>query len=257
MRHGAQVVICSRRLERVQEAARRLAQATGSACHGVVCDVRDGAACDAAVAAAVQAFGRLDILVNGAAGNFLAPACQLSSNGFKTVMDIDAGGTFNLSKAAHKYWSSLGPVAPGQAPWCILHISATLQYRGDPLQVHAAAAKAAVDSMARTMAREWGPDGVRVNCIAPGPIEGTEGMERLGGWMDGATRRQFLKRIPAQRMGQKEDIGWAALFLASAAASYITGVVLVVDGGMWMSDATAVMWDAMEAGTGAAAQAKL
>ena len=198
--------------------------------------------------------GALHILVNGAAGNFLAPASSLSTNGFRTVFEIDTLGTFNMSQAAHSHWSSLPTPSQGDNPYSIVHISATLQYRGDPLQVHAAAAKAAIDSMARSMSREWGENGVRVNCIAPGPIANTEGMDRLAGWMTPQMERTFLKRMPAGRMGTKCDMGHAVLFLASDAGSFVTGHVLVVDGGMWLSDATAVMAAAMEGDSGGGAK---
>ncbi len=251
LRHGASVAICSRKLQRVQDTAAKLEAATGGKCIALQCDVRDPSACAAVVDATVAAFGAVHILVNGAAGNFLAPAASLSANGFRTVFEIDTLGTFNMSQAVHAHWSSLPTPAQGDNPYSIMHISATLQYRGDPMQVHAAAAKAAIDSMARSMSREWGPHGVRVNCIAPGPIGNTEGMDRLAGWMTPDMESTFLKRIPAGRMGDKADIANAALYLASDAGSYVTGHVLVVDGGMWLSDATAVMSAAMEGGSSA------
>ena len=242
------MAICSRSLQRVQRSAAALQDATSGKCIALQCDVRKPADCLAVVRDTVSQLGGLDMLINGAAGNFLAAAASLSANGFKTVFEIDALGTFNMSQAAHAHWTSLPAPAVGHNPFSIVHISATLQYRGDPLQVHAAAAKAAIDSMARSMAREWGPDGVRVNCIAPGPIQNTEGMDRLAGWMTPTMEETFLKRMPAGRMGTKCDIGHAALYLCSDAGCYVTGHVLVVDGGMWMSDATAVMSSAMEGG---------
>jgi len=121
----------------------------------------------------VAKFGRLDVLVNGAAGNFLASASKLSSNGFKTVLEIDTIGTFNMCSAAFK-------VFMGKNGGVIINISATLHWNGSALQVHSSSAKAAIDAMTKVLACEWGPHGIRVVGIVPGSIEGTEGFERLG-----------------------------------------------------------------------------
>jgi len=123
---------------------------------------------------ALKHFSRIDILVNGAAGNFLCPASQLSNKGIKTVFDIDAFGTFNVSKAIYnKCFKNNGGGS-------IINITATLQYNGHPLQCHAGSAKAAIEGMMRHLAVEWGPDGVQVNCVSPGAVKDTEGFRRLG-----------------------------------------------------------------------------
>ena len=139
-------------------------------------DVRNPAEVEAAFAAVLAEFGKVDIVVNGAAGNFLSPAATLTYKGFRTVMEIDTMGTFNVSKAAHNAWL-------GEHGGVILNISAWSRtvLQGTPLQVHAGSAKAAVDAMTCTLAKEWGPAGIRVVAITPGPISGTEGMKRLGG----------------------------------------------------------------------------
>jgi peroxisomal 2,4-dienoyl-CoA reductase len=173
------------------------------------------------VASCVDRFGALDLVVNGAAGNFLAPAASLSSNGFRTVIEIDLLGTFNVCRAAFE------PLQKSRRP-LILNISATLQYHGTPLQSHAAAAKAGVDSLTRTLAVEWGGLGIRVNAIAPGPIGDTEGMRRLA---PGEIGKRLERMMPLGRFGTVDDVAGCALYLASDAAAWITGAVFVVDGG--------------------------
>ncbi|KAM6155226.1 peroxisomal 2,4-dienoyl-CoA reductase [(3E)-enoyl-CoA-producing] [Rhynchocyon petersi] len=226
MRHGCCTVIASRSLPRVSTAAKKLTAATGQRCLPLCLDVRDPSTINTAVDKALEEFGKIDILVNGAAGNFLCPASSLSFNAFKTVLDIDTAGTFNVSRVLYeKFFQAHGGV--------ILNITATLGSRGQVLQVHAGSAKAAVDAMTRHLAVEWGHKNVRVNSLAPGPISGTEGFRRLGGPLD-SQNLQFLG-IPLQRLGNKTEIAHSALYLVSPAASYVTGAVLVADGGMWLS----------------------
>ena len=199
-------------------------RAKGRRAVAVPADVRDPAAVEAAVTRTVEELGGLDILVNGAAGNFLCLAEQLSPNGFGAVVDIDLKGTFHCSKAALPHLKKNGGV--------VLNISATLHYLGTPAQLHVASAKAGVDALTRVLAVEWGPYGIRVNGIAPGPIADTEGVRRL---LDDAAKQRAEKTTPLQRLGLVEDVSNAALFLCSRAASYITGVTLVVDGGLWLT----------------------
>ncbi|KAG1676064.1 hypothetical protein FOA52_014929 [Chlamydomonas sp. UWO 241] len=223
--HGAAVFITGRRKD-VLEAACAALRAEGIAATGLPGDVRQVESCDRWVAEVARQFSRIDILVNCAAGNFLATAEELSQNGFKTVMEIDTVGTFTMCKAA--FPQLIKSAAPS-----IVNISATLQYGATWYQVHASAAKAAVDSITRTLALEWGEFGVRVNGIAPGPIEGTAGMSKLG---PGAAevQKKIVESIPLGRMGTKWDIGMAVVFLTSPAASFVTGDTLVVDGANWM-----------------------
>ncbi|MCU0675712.1 MAG: SDR family oxidoreductase [Myxococcota bacterium] len=224
MAHGANAVITSRKQERLDETARELAEKTGRECLGVACDVRKPETVEAALDAAIARFGGFDIVVNGAAGNFLCPASQLSYNAFRTVMEIDTIGTFNVSKAAfEKQLRARGGV--------IVNISATLHYGATPLQAHAAAAKAAVDSLTRSLALEWGASGVRVVGIAPGPIDDTEGIARLA---PGPIRDQMIAGIPLKRMGTIAEIADLALFLCTPAASLIHGETIVADGGHWL-----------------------
>src|SRR5262249_52557738 len=190
----------------------------------VAADVRKSEEVEKAIAATLDRFGRVDIVVNGAAGNFLCAAEELSPNGFGTVVDIDLKGTFNVCLAAFDELKK----HRGQ----ILNISATLHYLGTPLQLHVSAAKAGVDALTRNLAVEWGRHGIRVNAIAPGPIADTEGMKRL---VPEPIKEKLQQRIPLGRFGLIKDIENAAVFLCSGAASYINGEVLVVDGGHWLA----------------------
>ncbi|XP_067291484.1 peroxisomal 2,4-dienoyl-CoA reductase [(3E)-enoyl-CoA-producing] isoform X1 [Pseudorasbora parva] len=231
MRHGCDTVIASRNLEKISEAAKKLTNTTGRRCLPIAMDVRQPETISAAMDETLKAFGRVDILINNAAGNFLCPATSLSFNAFKTVMEIDTMGTFNTSKVVYDKWFK-------DHGGSIVNISATLGYRGQALQVHAGSAKAANDAMTRHLAVEWGPSGVRVNTVAPGPISGTEGYRRLGG--SHAETAGAFRSIPLQRAGNKTEIAHAVLFLASRAASYVTGSILVADGGAWLTSANDV-----------------
>ncbi|KFP32702.1 Peroxisomal 2,4-dienoyl-CoA reductase, partial [Colius striatus] len=225
---GARLRMNLKSLSGIWQASKKLEAATGQQCLALSMDVRQPQTIVAAVEAALKEFERINILVNGAAGNFLCPASALSFNAFKTVIDIDTIGTFNTSKVLfEKYFRDHGGV--------IVNITATLSYRGQALQVHAGSAKAAIDAMTRHLAVEWGPNNVRVNSLAPGPIAGTEGYRRLGGKF--AEEGEHLAAIPLQRAGNKTEIAHSTLFLASPLSSYVTGTTLVVDGGCWLTSA--------------------
>jgi peroxisomal 2,4-dienoyl-CoA reductase len=220
---GARVALVSRKLEHLEPAAAAINESGGEA-FAVAADVRDHEAVETAIKVVVERFGKIDLVVNGAAGNFLCKAEDLSSNGFGTVVDIDLKGTFNVCRAAFAQLKE----HHGQ----ILNISATLHYLGTPMQLHVSAAKAGVDALTRNLAVEWGRHGIRVNAIAPGPIEDTEGMKRL---VPEPIKEKLRKGIPLGRFGLIKDIERAAVFLCSDAASFINGAVLVVDGGHWLS----------------------
>lgn len=231
MRHGCDTAIASRNLDKLREAADKLTAATGRRCLALCVDVRQPETIGAAVDDTLKELGRIDILINNAAGNFLCPATSLSFNAFKTVMEIDTMGTFNSSKVVYEKWFK-------DHGGSIVNISATLGYRGQGLQVHAGSAKAANDAMTKHLAVEWGPSGVRVNTLAPGPISGTEGFRRLGG--PRAENLGAFQSIPLQRAGNKTEMAHSVLFLASRASSYVTGAILVADGGSWLTSANDV-----------------
>ena len=221
---GARVMLVSRRMEHLEPAAEEIRRRGGEAVP-FAADVRDYEQVERAVAACVERFGKLDTIVNGAAGNFLCAAEELSPNGFGTVVDIDLKGTFNVCRA------SIEELKKHRGH--ILNISATLHYLGTPLQLHVSAAKAGVDALTRNLAVEWGAYGIRTNAIAPGPIEDTEGMRRL---IPPPVKEKIRRRIPLGRFGLIRDIEQCAVFLCSDAASFINGVVIAVDGGHWLSN---------------------
>ena len=216
---GANVAICGRTEEKLKNAERELAEFGGKTL-SVVADVRDYAALEAGLEKVKNTLGSVDVLVCGAAGNFYCPAEQLSANGFKTVIDIDLLGSFNASRAA---FSQLK-----ETRGTVIFISAGQSFQSYLAQSHVGAAKAGIDNLMKNLAMEWGRFGIRSNSIAPGPIEGTEGMNRLG---VGGINEKLKKIIPLKRLGTVDDIAEAAVFLASPLASYISGTCLVVDGG--------------------------
>ncbi len=220
---GAKVAITSRKIENL-EPMKKVVVDGGGQCFAVASDVRNYEQVEDALNKTVEHFGKIDIVVNGAAGNFLCLAKDLTSNGFGTVVDIDTKGTFNVCRAAFEQLKE----NKGQ----ILNISATLHFLGTPMQIHVSAAKAGVDAITRNLAVEWGRYGIRVNGIAPGPIEDTEGMKRL---LPPQLKDALTKKIPLQRFGRIKDIEDSAVFFCSGAAGYINGVTLVVDGGHWLT----------------------
>ncbi|KAF8510810.1 NAD(P)-binding protein [Hysterangium stoloniferum] len=222
MRHGANAVIIGRNLEKLEAAAKELSISTGNTCIAAQADVRQPQQLQEAVTKAIEKFGRIDYVVCGAAGNFLAPIGGLSENAFRTVIEIDTLGTFNTVKA------TLPHIRGSKGSY--LHLSATIQYKGTPFQAHSSAAKAAIDTLSNALAVEEGPRGVRSNVIAPGPILNTIGMEKLTATAPGYSEK-LSRSIPLQRQGTTQDIANAAVFLFSDAAIWVTGQVFVVDGG--------------------------
>lgn len=217
---GATVGVASRHQDKVDLAVSLLAR-PGQDAFGYSVDVRHADAVAAIAATFVESCGPIDVLVSGAAGNFVAAAAKLSPNGFKSVVDIDLLGTFNVMHGCYPHLRR-----PGAS---VINISAPQSIIPMAMQVHVCAAKAGVDMITRTLAIEWGPDGVRVNSIIPGPIESTEGMARLAPTLD--AKQAVIDAVPMRRLGTLSDIGDACLFLASDAARYVSGAVLPVDGG--------------------------
>lgn len=216
---GANLGICGRTQEKLDRAADEL-RALGAQVVAKAADVRDPVALEAALVATRDALGPVDVLVCGAAGNFPIPAERLSPNGFRTVVDIDLMGSFNATRLAFEQLRETRGV--------VIFVSAGMSYVPHPYQAHVGAAKAGIDMLMRNLALEWGRYGIRTNSIVPGPIDGTEGMRRLGGSDEPADRATL---VPLGRYGTVDEIGQAAVFLASPLAAYVTGCVLVVDGG--------------------------
>jgi NAD(P)-dependent dehydrogenase (short-subunit alcohol dehydrogenase family) len=228
-RHGAKVAVASRNPQKVADTVTAL-QSLGAQAMGFAADVREYESIAAGLADVAAAFGPFDVLVSGAAGNFPALAEKMSPSGFKSVIDIDLLGTYHVLRAAYPHLRR-----PGAS---IINISAPQAVLGMVGQVHVCAAKAGVDMITRTLALEWGGEGIRINSVIPGPIEGTEGMRRLAPTPE--IHEICRNSVPLRRMGVPEDVANACLFLASPLAAYVHGVVLPVDGGWLLGGYTAV-----------------
>jgi len=218
--HGASVGLMGRKQQKLDGAVAGI-RAAGGVALGVAGDVRYYEECEYALETTRTQLGPIDIVVCGAAGNFPAAVLGMSANGFKAVVDIDLVGTFNTCRASFEYLRK-----PGAS---ILAISATHAFVPIAYQSHVCAAKAGIDMFAKTLAIEWGPAGVRINVIAPGPVDDTEGMRRLAPTEE--ARRKAMESVPLGRFAAKDEIADLALFLCSDAAAYITGAVCVCDGG--------------------------
>jgi len=219
---GASLVLASRNRDHVGPAAEQLRQ-RGVDALAVTCDVRNRKQVNSMIARAVDEFGGLDILVNNAAGNFLVRAEELSERGWKAVTRIVLDGSWYCSQAAFE------PLVEGGGG-AILNILATYATGAGVLTVHSAAAKAGVLAITRTLAVEWAEYDIRVNAIAPGPVD-TEG---AGGalWSISEAREAIREKVPMERFGTEDEIARAAAFLVSDAATYVTGSLLPVDGGL-------------------------
>ena len=220
---GANIGICGRSQERLDAAATGLRE-LGAKVSATSADVRVPEQLQSAMNASRDTIGDIDVLVCGAAGNFLVQGENLSFNGFKTVIDIDLVGSFNASRIAFEQLK--------RTRGSIIFITAPMAHVPHAYQAHVGPAKAGVEMLMKNLALEWGPYGIRSNSIIPGFIEDTEGMRRISSEADSAN---FIENIPLRRMGMTQEIGQAAAFLSSPLASYITGTSLWVDGGQALS----------------------
>lgn len=231
VRLGATVVLTSRKEEHLVPAVEQLRSESGreNAADYLTVDVRDSEGVDAMAAKVEKDRGRIDFLVNNAAGNFIVPSDQLSPNGWNTVIGIVLNGTFYCTSAVGKR------MIEKKGGGAILNVIANYAWTGAPGVVHSASAKAGVLAMTRTLAVEWARHKIRVNAIAPGPVDTPGASERL--FPDPAVMEGIRKTIPLRRFATLEEVAQAASYLLSDYASYVTGEALVIDGGQWLSGA--------------------
>jgi len=226
----ARVAVVSRSQEKVDDTIASLKQLGATEATGFAADVREPDVIKQGIAHLAEQWGKFDVVVSGAAGNFPALAMGMSPNGFRSVIEIDLLGTFHVMQAVYPHLQK-----PGAS---IINISAPQAEIPMAGQSHVCAAKAGVDMITRTLCLEWGAEGVRINSIIPGPIDNTEGMKRLA--PNEMIRTMVKKSVPLQRMGTTDDIANMCLFLASDYASYISGAVIPVDGG-WAQGGAALV----------------
>jgi NAD(P)-dependent dehydrogenase (short-subunit alcohol dehydrogenase family) len=234
--HGASVAVMSRDPERCAAAEAALRELGGRAL-GIPCDARDYDAVEASIARTAEEFGPIDLVVAGQAGNFYAPVSTMTSKGFQTIIDIDLVGTFNVFRACLAHLNR-----PGAS---LLAITAPEAVRPLHFQAHVCAAKAGVNQLIKVLAQEWGPAGVRVNAISPGPIEGSWGMAHVASPTEDLVE-MIRRAVPLKRWGTEDDIADAALFLASDAASWITATILEVDGGITVASPEMARFNSLE-----------
>ncbi|MEY2692919.1 MAG: putative oxidoreductase YkuF [Bacteroidota bacterium] len=247
---GARVAISSRNLEKLEKTAHELAQETDGSCLAVACDVRHYNQVEAMLAHVIHTFGRVDILVNNAAGNFISPTERLSASAFDTIIDIVLKGSKNCTLAFGKYW-----IDHKQTNCTVLNIVTTYAFTGSAYVVPSATAKAGVLAMTKSLAVEWAKYGIRTNAIAPGPFPTEGAMDRL---LPGDLKERFdvTKKVPVGRIGDHQELANLAAYLVSDFSAYINGEVVVIDGGEWLKGAgqfnmleaiPTEMWDMLEA----------
>ena len=220
-RLGAEVVIASRKPERIETAAKGLSEELGRTVHGFPADIRDRDAVDSLVKNTIERCGRIDILINNGGGQFFSPAQFISANGWDAVVSTNLTGTWNLTQAVANHWM----IDNGGGR--IINITMNTN-RGFPGMAHSVAARAGVEGLTRTLAIEWAFANVQVNCIQPGVIASSG----LRNYPDAKNMvRQAQQQIPAKRLGTVDEIAWTIAWLASPAGRYVTGQTITVDGG--------------------------
>jgi NAD(P)-dependent dehydrogenase (short-subunit alcohol dehydrogenase family) len=249
MELGAKVVITSRDLEKLQTTAKELETETGGTCLPLQCDVRHYEEVENMLQGVLKAFGKVDVLLNNAAGNFISPTERLSANAFDTVIDIVLKGSKNCTLAFGKHW-----IDTKQESATILNIVTTYAFTGSAYVVPSATAKAGVLAMTRSLAVEWAKYGIRSNAIAPGPFPTKGAWDRL---LPGDLAEKFdmSKKVPLQRVGDHQELANLAAYLVSDFSAYINGEVVVIDGGEWLKGAgqfnmleaiPEALWDQLE-----------
>lgn len=247
---GANVVITSRNIEKLEAVKSELEVQTAGKVLAVQCDVRHYDQVEAMVKASVDAFGKVDVLLNNAAGNFISPTERLSANAFDTIIDIVLKGTKNCTLAFGKYW-----IDKKETDKTVLNIVTTYAWTGSAYVVPSATAKAGVLAMTRSLAVEWAKYGIRFNAIAPGPFPTKGAWDRL---LPGDLREKFdlAKKVPLKRVGDHQELANLAAYLVSDFSGYLNGEVVTIDGGEWLKGAGQFnmleeipqeMWDMLEA----------
>lgn len=250
MELGAKVAITSRDLEKLQNTAKELEEQTGGKCLAVQCDVRHYDEVESMLKAVLDAYGKVDVLLNNAAGNFISPTERLSANAFDTIIDIVLKGTKNCTLAFGKHW-----IDTKQEKSTVLNIVTTYAWTGSAYVVPSATAKAGVLAMTRSLAVEWAKYGIRTNAIAPGPFPTKGAWDRL---LPGDLREKFdlAKKVPLKRVGDHQELANIAAYLVSDFSAYVNGEVITIDGGEWLKGAGQFnlleaipeeMWDMLEA----------
>jgi NAD(P)-dependent dehydrogenase (short-subunit alcohol dehydrogenase family) len=249
MELGAKVAISSRDLEKLQKTAAELEAQTGGTCLAVQCDVRHYDQVENMLQEVIKAYGKVDVLLNNAAGNFISPTERLSANAFDTVIDIVLKGSKNCTLAFGKHW-----IDTKQTSSTILNIVTTYAFTGSAYVVPSAAAKAGVLAMTRSLAVEWAKYGIRTNAIAPGPFPTQGAWDRL---LPGDLAEKFdmSKKVPLGRVGNHQELANLAAYLVSDFSGFINGEVIVIDGGEWLKGAgefnlleaiPEALWDQLE-----------
>jgi len=223
-RLGASIVIASRKPEHLDAGADAISSLGGRVVT-VACDIREPDSIAAAFDAAETEVGRPGVLINNAAANFPVPAEDMSPNAWRTVVDITLNGSFFCSREFGRRHIAAG------TPASIVNIGASYAWTGGPGFAHSAAAKAGVKNMTESLAVEWGPYGIQVNCLVPGLFPHEDMTADIQGNLAGTSDKDVCQ--PAMRVGERQELGWAATFLASPYARFVSGHTLVVDGANW------------------------
>ena len=245
---GANLVITSRKIEVLEQTAKEMSQASGNPVLALACDVREYDQVERTIKSAKGKFGKIDVLLNNAAGNFISPTERLSHRAFDTVVDIVLRGSYNFTLAMGKDWIDI------RQPGVVMNIVTTYAWTGSGYVVPSACAKSGVLAMTRSLAVEWAKYGIRLNAIAPGPFPTEGAWSRL---MPGNLKKKYdpAKKVPVGRVGEHQELANLAAYLVSDYSAYVNGEVITIDGGEWLKGAGEFnmleaipdeLWDAME-----------